>query len=89
MITVAIERGCNSPYKSTSLPHSSLPPSSSTTSPTPTVSPIPGDEEERLILLQMISDTTLTHLSNGLGVAAMLLIVGYHFVAVNARRASA
>lgn len=35
-----------------------------------------------------MTDTTLTNLSNGLGVAAMLLIVGYHFVAVNARRAS-
>jgi hypothetical protein len=36
----------------------------------------------------MITDDTLTHLSNGLGVAAMLLIVGYHFLAVNAKRAS-
>lgn len=34
----------------------------------------------------MISDTTLTNLSNGLGVSAMLLIVVYHFVAVNAKR---
>jgi nucleoside permease NupC len=47
------------------------------------------EHEQRSSHLQMISDTTLTHLSNGLGVAAMLLIVGYHFVAVNARRASA
>jgi hypothetical protein len=36
----------------------------------------------------MISDTTLTNLSNGLGVTAMLLIVAYHFVAVNGKRAS-
>lgn len=34
----------------------------------------------------MISDGTLTDLSNGLGVSAMLLIVVYHFVAVNGRR---
>lgn len=38
--------------------------------------------------LEMISDTTLTNLSNGLGVTAMLLIVAYHFVAVNGKRAS-
>jgi hypothetical protein len=37
----------------------------------------------------MISDTTLTNLSNGLGVAAMLLIVVYHFVAVNGKRMEA
>lgn len=35
----------------------------------------------------MISDTTLTSLANGLGVTAMLLVVAYHFVAVNAGRA--
>lgn len=34
----------------------------------------------------MISDTTLTTLSNGLGIAAMGLIVLYHFVAVNGKR---
>jgi hypothetical protein len=34
----------------------------------------------------MISDTTLTNLSNGLGVAAMAFIVVYHFVSVNGRR---
>jgi hypothetical protein len=34
----------------------------------------------------MISDTTLTDLSNGLGIAAMALIVVYHFVAVNGKR---
>lgn len=33
----------------------------------------------------MISDDTLTNLSNGLGVAAMVLIVAYHFVAVNTK----
>lgn len=37
----------------------------------------------------MISDTTLTNLSNGLGVAAMLLIVVYHFVSVNGKRMEA
>lgn len=35
----------------------------------------------------MISDGALTDLSNGLGVAAMVLIVAYHFIAVNADRA--
>lgn len=35
----------------------------------------------------MITDTTLASLSNGLGVTAMLLIVAYHFVAVNGKRA--
>jgi len=35
----------------------------------------------------MISDTTLTSLANGLGVTAMLLVVAYHFIAVNAGRA--
>jgi hypothetical protein len=34
----------------------------------------------------MISDTTLANLANGLGVTAMLLIVAYHFVDVNAKR---
>lgn len=34
----------------------------------------------------MISDTTLTNLSNGLGIAAMAFIVLYHFVAVNGKR---
>jgi hypothetical protein len=34
----------------------------------------------------MISDGTLTDLSNGLGVAAMFLIIAYHFVAVNGQR---
>jgi hypothetical protein len=34
----------------------------------------------------MISDGTLTDISNQLGVAAMVLIVAYHFVAVNAKR---
>ncbi len=34
----------------------------------------------------MISDDTLTNLANGLGVTAMLLIVAYHFVDVNAKR---
>ncbi len=34
----------------------------------------------------MISDTTLTQLTNGLGITAMVLVVTYHFVAVNARR---
>ncbi|CAD6588863.1 MAG: hypothetical protein TREMPRED_005188, partial [Tremellales sp. Tagirdzhanova-0007] len=34
----------------------------------------------------MISDTTLTNLSNGLGVAAMACIVLYHFIAVNGKR---
>lgn len=34
----------------------------------------------------MISDTTLTNISNGLGVTAMVLVVVYHFVAVNGRR---
>lgn len=34
----------------------------------------------------MISDGTLTNLSNGLGVAAMALIVVYHFVSVNGQR---
>ena len=34
----------------------------------------------------MISDTTLTNLANGLGVAAMACIVLYHFVAVNGKR---
>ena len=34
----------------------------------------------------MISDDTLTNLSNGLGVAAMAFIVLYHFVAVNGKR---
>lgn len=34
----------------------------------------------------MISDGTLTDISNGLGVAAMVLIVVYHFVAVNGKR---
>ncbi|CAK9783287.1 hypothetical protein CC85DRAFT_299066 [Cutaneotrichosporon oleaginosum] len=34
----------------------------------------------------MISDGTLTDLSNGLGVAAMVLIIAYHFVAVNGKR---
>lgn len=34
----------------------------------------------------MISDTTLTNLSNGLGMSAMLLIVIYHFVSVNGKR---
>jgi len=33
----------------------------------------------------MISDVTLTKISNGLGVAAMVLIVAYHFVAVNSK----
>jgi hypothetical protein len=37
----------------------------------------------------MISDTTLTNLSNGLGVSAMLLIVVYHFIAVNGKRMEA
>ena len=37
----------------------------------------------------MISDTTLTNLSNGLGMSAMLLIVVYHFVAVNGKRMEA
>jgi hypothetical protein len=36
----------------------------------------------------MISDGTLTDISNGLGVAAMVLIVAYHFVAVNSKRMS-
>lgn len=36
----------------------------------------------------MISDDTLTTVSNGLGVAAMVAIVVYHFVAVNAKRMS-
>jgi hypothetical protein len=40
----------------------------------------------RLRYSAMISDTTLTNLSNGLGVTAMLLIVAYHFVAVNGKR---
>lgn len=35
----------------------------------------------------MITDVTLTNLANGLGVTAMLLIVAYHFVEVNANRA--
>lgn len=35
----------------------------------------------------MITDTTLTNLANGLGVTAMLLVVAYHFIAVNADRA--
>jgi hypothetical protein len=34
----------------------------------------------------MISDNTLTDISNGLGVTAMVLIVAYHFLAVNAKR---
>ncbi|GMK56554.1 hypothetical protein CspeluHIS016_0303940 [Cutaneotrichosporon spelunceum] len=34
----------------------------------------------------MISDGTLTNLSNGLGVAAMVLILAYHFVSVNGQR---
>jgi hypothetical protein len=34
----------------------------------------------------MISDGTLTDLSNGLGIAAMALIVVYHFVSVNGKR---
>ena len=37
----------------------------------------------------MISDTTLTNLSNGLGVSAMLLIVVYHFIAVNGKKMEA
>lgn len=37
----------------------------------------------------MISDTTLTNLSNGLGMSAMLLIVVYHFIAVNGKRMAA
>lgn len=37
----------------------------------------------------MISDTTLTNLSNALGMSAMLLIVVYHFVAVNGKRMGA
>lgn len=34
----------------------------------------------------MISDVTLTNITNGLGVAAMACIVLYHFVAVNGKR---
>ena len=34
----------------------------------------------------MISDTTLTNISNGLGIAAMLFIVIYHFVEGNGKR---
>lgn len=34
----------------------------------------------------MISDNTLTDISNGLGIAAMVCIVIYHFVAVNGKR---
>jgi hypothetical protein len=37
----------------------------------------------------MISDTTLTNLSNGLGISAMVLIVVYHFIAVNGKRIEA
>ena len=33
----------------------------------------------------MISHTTLYNLANGLGALAMLTVVAYHFVAVNAR----
>ena len=33
----------------------------------------------------MISHQTLYSLANSLGVLAMLTVVGYHFVAVNAR----
>jgi hypothetical protein len=34
----------------------------------------------------MISDTTLTNLANGFGLAAMLGIVLYHVVSVNGKR---
>jgi len=40
----------------------------------------------RITFPTMISDTTLTNLSNGLGVAAMACIVLYHFIAVNGKR---
>lgn len=33
----------------------------------------------------MISNATLYNLANGLGALAMLTVVAYHFVAVNAR----
>jgi hypothetical protein len=36
----------------------------------------------------MISSDTLYGIANTLGVLAMLTIVGYHFVAVNAKRIS-
>lgn len=34
----------------------------------------------------MISDHALADLANGLGIAAMALVVLYHFVAVNGKR---
>jgi len=37
----------------------------------------------------MISNTTLYNLANTLGSVAMLLAVGYHFLAVNAKALSA
>lgn len=36
----------------------------------------------------MISHTTLYNLANSLGALAMLVVVAYHFVAVNARELS-
>jgi len=36
----------------------------------------------------MIGHDTLYNLANGLGLLAMLTVVGYHFIAVNARNLS-
>ncbi|BEI82711.1 hypothetical protein CcaverHIS002_0305790 [Cutaneotrichosporon cavernicola] len=43
-------------------------------------------DSHALFPITMISDGTLTDLSNGLGVAAMFLILAYHFVSVNGQR---
>lgn len=40
-------------------------------------------------LLNMISDATLTTLANGFGITAFMLIVAYHFLAANSKRAVA
>lgn len=37
----------------------------------------------------MISDTTLATLANGFGITAFMLIVAYHFLAANQKRAIA
>jgi hypothetical protein len=37
----------------------------------------------------MISDVTLARIANSLGVMSVILIVAYHFVAVNARAITA
>lgn len=44
-----------------------------------------SDHWTDLVIAKMISHATLYSLANSLGVLAMVTVVGYHFVAINAK----